>query len=71
LKQKEEQMITTAPQWLTMSQFAAQAGLSHSKVKRMKLEGNIPFFQDGRTVRIPIQALDYDWLSNWRNQQAR
>jgi excisionase family DNA binding protein len=71
LKQKEEQMITTAPQWLTMSQFAAQAGLSNSKVKRMKLEGNIPFFQDGRTVRIPIQALDYDWLINWRNQQAR
>jgi excisionase family DNA binding protein len=54
-----------------MSQFATQTGLSQSKVKRMKLEGKIPFLQDGRTVRIPIQALEYDWLTNWRQQQVR
>jgi excisionase family DNA binding protein len=54
-----------------MSQFATQTGLSQSKVKRMKLEGKIPFLQDGRTVRIPIQALEYEWLTNWRQQQVR
>ena len=70
-KRKGTKMITTAPKWLTMSQFATQTGLSQSKVKRMKLEGNIPFLQDGRTVRIPIQALEYDWLTNWRQQQVR
>jgi excisionase family DNA binding protein len=68
---KETKMTTTAPKWLTMSQFATQTGLSQSKVKRMKLEGNIPFLQDGRTVRIPIQALEYGWLTNWRQQQVR
>jgi hypothetical protein len=30
----------------------------------------LPYLQEGKVVRIPALALDYDWLNNWRQQQG-
>jgi len=54
-----------------MSQYANAVGISYSKAKRMKLEGRLPYLQDGRTIRIPEQALDYEWLAQWRQREKR
>ena len=54
------------PKLLTMAQFANTMGLSTSKVKRLKTTGRIPYLQEGRTVRIPIEATDYQWLTSWQ-----
>jgi len=64
-------MSTNNPQWLTMADYANATGISLSKVKRMKLAGNLPYVQDGRTVRIPATALDFDWLQNWQANHKR
>jgi len=63
--------MTHPPRWLTMAEYALARGISYSKVKRMKLEGRLPCIQDGRTVRIPAQALDYDWLTTWQTTNAK
>lgn len=70
-KKENPQMTHTPPEhgWLTMAQYAKAKAVSPSTVKRWKLEGLIPFRQVGRIVRIPRQALDYDWLQRWRDQQ--
>ena len=62
-------MNPTTPQWLTMTEYAQFAHLSLSKVKRMKLTGALPCWQDGRCVRIPAQALDYQWLHEWQTSK--
>jgi len=49
-----------------MKEYANLTGMSLSKVKRLKRERRIPFIQEGRVVRIPVQAVDYGWLETWR-----
>lgn len=58
------------PKLLTMTEYASIMGLSPSKVKRLKLAGRIPYLQEGQTVRIPIEATNYEWLTNWQLQHA-
>jgi len=55
--------------WLTMAEYAEAKAVSPSTVKRWKLEGLIPFRQVGRIVRIPRQALDFEWLQRWREKR--
>lgn len=57
--------------WLTMAEFAKAKAVSPSTVKRWKLQGLIPFRQVGRIVRIPRQALDFEWLQRWRDKYFR
>lgn len=57
--------------WLTMAEYAEAKAVSPSTVKRWKLQGLIPFRQIGRIVRIPHQALDFDWLQHWRDKRPR
>jgi len=52
--------------WLKMSEFADIMGISYSTVKRLKLANEIPFRQEGKIVRIPIEATEFEWLENWR-----
>lgn len=68
---KESPMTDTHAErgWLTMAQYAEAKAVSPSTVKRWKLQGLIPFRQVGRIVRIPRQALDFDWLQRWRDQR--
>jgi excisionase family DNA binding protein len=65
-------MPTTSntPSYLTMSEYSNKAGISLSQIKRLKLANRLPFIQEGKLVRIPAQALDYEWLSNWRREQG-
>ena len=58
------------PKLLTMSDYASIMGLSTSKVKRLKLAGRIPYLQEGQIVRIPIEATDFEWLTNWQQQNC-
>ena len=69
--EKETPMTDTHAErgWLTMTEYAEAKAVSPSTVKRWKLQGLIPFRQVGRIVRIPRQALDYDWLQRWRDQR--
>lgn len=64
----EEPADPPPPRWITMADYADLTGISLSKVKRLKLEGRLPYIQEGRVVRIPIQATDFDWLQTWRDQ---
>ena len=57
-------------EWLTMSQYADLTQTSVSSVKRLKYAGQLPYTQFGRLIRIPRQALNYEWLHNWRNGNA-
>lgn len=59
----------TSP-WLTMAQYAELTQTSLSSVKRLKYAGQLPYTQFGRLIRIPRQALNYEWLHNWRNGNA-
>lgn len=56
--------------WLTMAQYADLTQTSLSSVKRLKQAGKLPYTQFGRTVRIPQEALDYTWLTLWRQGVA-
>lgn len=56
--------------WLTMRQYAQLTQMSLSTVKRLKQLGRLPYTQNGRTVRIPREALDIIWLNNWRQGGA-
>lgn len=58
------------PKLLTMTEYAHTMGLSTSKVKRLKLQGRIPYLQEGQTVRIPIEATNYEWLTNWQQHHT-
>ena len=53
-----------------MADYATAMNLSLSKVKRLKLQGRIPYIQEGQIVRIPAQATDYAWLTLWRHEQG-
>jgi excisionase family DNA binding protein len=68
---QKENVMSTTPRWLTMDEYATASGISYSKVKRMKADGRIPFVQDGRTVRIPDKALDFEWLVAWQQQERK
>lgn len=59
------------PKLLTMREYAAIMGLSTSKVKRLKLEQRIPYFQEGQIVRIPIEATNFEWLTRWQAEQGK
>ena len=59
---------TITPKWLTMAEYADLMGVSESKVKRMKLANQLPYVQEGLTVRIPREATDYQWLTRWREE---
>lgn len=70
---KEIEMSITnnnPPKLLTMAEYAGIMGLSTSKVKRLKLSGRIPFFQEGQIVRIPVEATDYEWLNHWQQDHG-
>jgi excisionase family DNA binding protein len=58
------------PAYLTMSEYSDKSGISLSKVKRLKMAHRLPFIQEGKVVRIPAQALDYEWLTNWRKTKG-
>ena len=60
----------TSSTWLTMAQYANQTQTSVSSVKRLKQAGLLPYAQFGRSVRIPSAALNFEWLQNWRNENA-
>ena len=59
-----------SPAYLTMSEYSIKAGISLSQVKRLKLANRLPFIQEGKLVRIPAQALDYNWFTNWRTNRG-
>lgn len=59
----------TSP-WLTMAQYAELTQTSLSSVKRLKQAGQLPYTQFGRSIRIPIDALNFDWLTTWRTGTA-
>jgi hypothetical protein len=59
---------TITPKWLTMAEYADHMGISESKVKRMKLANQLPYVQEAKTVRIPYEATDYQWLTRWRQE---
>jgi excisionase family DNA binding protein len=68
---KETKMNETkTPKWLTMAEYADLMGISESKVKRMKLAHQLPYVQEGLTVRIPREATDYLWLTKWREEHS-
>jgi hypothetical protein len=52
-----------------MAEYADHMGISESKVKRMKLANQLPYVQEAKTVRIPCEATDYQWLKRWREEQ--
>ena len=59
---------TITRKWLTMAEYADHMGISESKVKRMKLANQLPYVQEAKTVRIPYEATDYQWLTRWRQE---
>jgi len=60
-------MNNDAPEWLTMNQYADLTQTSVSSVKRHIYADKLPYTRFGRTVRIPRQALNYEWLTTWRD----
>lgn len=54
-----------------MADYGQIMGMSYSTVKRLKLAHEIPFRQEGNTVRIPVEATDFNWLENWREFSRR
>jgi hypothetical protein len=64
------EQLPETPAYLTMTEYSTKSGISLSKVKRLKMTHRLPYLQEGKVVRIPALALDYDWLNNWRQQQG-
>jgi hypothetical protein len=66
----DNKQLPNSPIYLTMAEYSTKAGISLSKVKRLKMTHRIPYIQEGRVVRIPALALDYEWLTNWRQEKG-
>jgi hypothetical protein len=65
-----DEQLPETPAFLTMTEYSTKSGISLSKVKRLKMAHRLPFIQEGKVVRIPAQALDYEWLTNWRKTKG-
>lgn len=44
------------PMLLTMPQFAEMAGLAYCHVRKLTMEGKLPYVPVGKTKRIPVKA---------------
>lgn len=44
------------PMCLSMPQFAEVAGLAYCHVRKLTMEGKLPYIPVGKTKRIPVEA---------------
>ena len=51
MKKMDEQ-----PMCLSMPQFAEVAGLAYCHVRKLTMEGKLPYIPVGKTKRIPVEA---------------
>ena len=48
--------IDELPMYLSMPQFAEVAGLAYCHVRKLTMEGKLPYIPVGKTKRIPVEA---------------
>jgi hypothetical protein len=70
MSNNDKNQQANTPAFLSMSEYSTQSGISLSKVKRLKMSRRLPYFQEGKVVRIPAAALNYEWLTSWREERG-